>query len=308
MTSTAAASITVILPTRNEAANIAEVLSRIDHVGICSQIVVVDDSDDETARLARQTDLVGATVVVHHREGDERDGGLGTAIVAGLERSDGEIVVVMDADLQHPPELLPTLVEPLSRVELCIASRFNWDNVIAGLSPLRRIGSRAAGKLAFVLFPSALRHVSDPMSGYFAVRRSALDSSRLDPLGYKILLEILGTHRHLRVEEVPFSFGRRLEGESKAGLKEGLRFLRHLIELRKRTKSQELKRTESEGASVSDSAIMRSGVGYVSERDAANTDSANTDSVSFDSAGFDSTSFDSTSFDSTVVDEERTAS
>ncbi len=243
MSPNAAASVSVILPTRNEEANIEEVLRRIDLLGVCHQIVVVDDGDDDTASRASHLEGLTADVRVVRRQGSDRTGGLGTAIVEGLSYSDGDLIVVMDADLQHPPELIVSLVETLARVDLCIASRFNWDNVIAGLSPVRRFASRCAGRLAFLLFPGALRNVSDPMSGYFAVRRSSLDVGRLDPVGYKILLEILGTHQHFTVEEVPFSFGRRVNGDSKAGLHEGMRFLRHVFQLRRRTKTPNLTRT-----------------------------------------------------------------
>ncbi len=246
MNPVASASISVLLPTRNEEANIEEVLTRIDALGLCQQIVIIDDSDDDTAHRARSTTDLTADIIVRHRTGDARRGGLGTAIVEGIEIASGEVVVVMDADLQHPPELIPTLIEPLDRVQLSIASRFNWDNVIAGLSPIRRFGSRAAGRLAFLLFPAALGDVSDPMSGFFAVRRDALYLDRLDPLGYKILLEILGTHQDVSVEEVPFSFGRRLHGESKAGLVEGSRFLRHLVQLRRRVRRGHRSATQSQ--------------------------------------------------------------
>ncbi len=239
MTSSDSPTVSVILPTRNEIKNIEEVLTRIDRLGLCQQIIVVDDSDDATAQVAASVQGLSAEVIVHHRAGQDRLGGLGTAIVAGVGLSSSDLLVVMDADLQHPPELIESLIEPLDRVDLVVASRFNWDNVISGLSPVRRVASRMAGRLAFAIFPQALRDVSDPMSGFFAVRSSSLNVTRLNPLGYKILLEVLGTHEHLRVEEVPFSFGRRLHGESKAGVTEGIRFLRHVLDLRRRTGRQD---------------------------------------------------------------------
>ena len=228
----------VVLPTRNEESNIVEVLTRLDSLGLCRELVVVDDSDDSTPALAEQLGpALAARVVVHHRAAIDRAGGLATAILAGIDRSESPVVVVMDADLQHPPELVPALVDSLDRFDLAIASRFNWENVIAGLSPARRVASRAAGALAFVMFPRQLANVSDPMSGFFAFQRIAIHVDRLEPRGYKILLEILATHPDLQRTEIPFSFGRRMDGESKAGLAEGLRYLRHLVELRRRASS-----------------------------------------------------------------------
>ena len=231
-------SASVILPTRNEQQNISEVLRRLDRQGVCSQLVVVDDSDDATAITALEMqDELDAELIVYHRHGHQRHGGLGTAILDGIERSSGLRFVVMDADLQHPPELVPELLQKLDDVELVIASRFNWDNVISGLSPVRRTASKAAGSLAFRIFPEQLVNVSDPMSGFFACRRSAITTSRLEPMGYKILLEILGTHPELSRAEIPFSFGQRLSGESKAGLSEGIRYIRHLAALNRRCRS-----------------------------------------------------------------------
>lgn len=235
----------VILPTRNEQANIAEVLTRIDALQVCDQVIIVDDSDDATATVATSaaSDL-SIDVLVHHRIGKDRQGGLGSAIVDGLAKTEADRVVVMDADLQHPPERIPNLLDALEEAEMAVASRFNWDNVIAGLSPLRRVASRAAGQLAFRALPQAVENVTDPMSGFFAFWRESIDSDRLEPNGYKILLEILGTHPGLRVTEVPFAFVSRAGGRSKAGLAEGVRYLRHVGDLRQRAK----KRTEREQA------------------------------------------------------------
>lgn len=232
-----ATALSVVLPTRNEADNIVEVLERLDALGCCDEIVVVDDGDDATVQRALSAgERLDAKVLAFRRYGSDRVGGLGTAITDGLSRSTGRFVVVMDADLQHPPELVPALVERLEGADLVIASRFNWDSVIGGLSPVRRVVSRIAGGLAFRIFGERLASISDPMSGFFAFQRSALDQSVLHPHGYKILLEILGTHPHLSVEEVPFEFAERSGGQSKAGGREAVRYGRHLLDLRRRVR------------------------------------------------------------------------
>lgn len=233
-----AADVSVVLPTRNEAENIVEVLQRLDALGCCDEIVVVDDGDDQTIdRAIAAGQELQAVVLPVRRLGADRIGGLGTAIIDGLAQSSGRIVVVMDADLQHPPEVVPALIERLGGSDLVIASRFNWDSVIAGLSPVRRLVSRLAGGLAFRLFGEQLASISDPMSGFFAFRRAAIDPTTLQPFGYKILLEILGTHPHLAVTEVPFEFAERGGGESKAGAREAIRYGRHLLDLRRRVRS-----------------------------------------------------------------------
>ncbi len=226
----------VVLPTRNEADNIVEVLARIEALGCCAQVVVVDDGDDDTASLARATGN-GLDLDVHviERRGRERQGGLSTAVVAGIERLDTPVVVVMDADLQHPPELIPTLVAATEGSEMAIASRLNLRSVAASLPPHRRAASWIGGAAARIMFRSLLAGVVDPMSGYFAVRASSLHTDRLHPNGYKILLEVLLTHPELSVTQIPFSFGRRLSGESKAGLVEGVRYFSHLVDLKRRS-------------------------------------------------------------------------
>lgn len=232
------ADVSVVLPTRNEAANIVEVLQRLDALGCCDEIVVVDDGDDETVeRAVAVGGQLRATVLAVRRVGAERAGGLGTAITNGLAHSSGRTVVVMDADLQHPPELVPTLLEGLANADLVIASRFNWESVIGGLSPIRRVVSRVAGGLAFRIFGERLASISDPMSGFFAFHRAGVDPSVLQPFGYKILLEILGTHPDLTVAEVPFEFAERGGGESKAGASEAIRYGRHVLNLRRRVRA-----------------------------------------------------------------------
>jgi dolichol-phosphate mannosyltransferase len=140
----------------------------------------------------------------------------------------------MDADLQHPPELLGALIDEAARsnAEAVVASRYCRDGDGGSLSAPRMLLSRGSGLLAKALFPRRLRTVSDPMSGFFVVRRSALQASRLRPDGFKILLEILLSGPSLTISEVPFRFGVRHAGQSKASLREGVRYLRRLIKIR----------------------------------------------------------------------------
>ncbi|MFD0268664.1 glycosyltransferase [Streptomyces sp. NPDC127106] len=239
-------SVTLIIPTFNEAANITELLDRLTvslPAGLPCTVLFVDDSTDDTPEVIEKA-APGCPfpVSVLHRE--TPDGGLGGAVVEGIKRASGDWVVVMDADLQHPPHLVPELVAEGERTgaDLVVASRYLPGGSRAGLAGGYRVAvSRGATWLAKGLFPRALRGISDPMSGFFAVRRSAVTAEALRPLGYKILLELAVRHqpaserapgRPARTAEVPFVFQDRHAGESKSTLREGMRFLAHLAALR----------------------------------------------------------------------------
>jgi putative flippase GtrA len=235
--------VTIVIPTRNEAGNIAALVDRLGPALAQhrAELLFVDDSDDNTPDAVRE--LAGRrplAVRLLHRAGGERTGGLGGAVLRGLREARAPWVIVMDGDLQHPPEVVPQLLaaagqlEPATDdgVDLVVASRYLDGGSEAGLADAsRRAVSGGATLLTHLLFPLRLRAVSDPMSGFFAVRRAALDLDSLRPLGFKILLELLVRTPRLTVREVPFTFAERGAGESKASLAEGLRFAGHLSRL-----------------------------------------------------------------------------
>ncbi|MEU7282615.1 glycosyltransferase family 2 protein [Streptomyces sp. NPDC045431] len=229
--------VTVVIPTFNEAGNVRELLRRIadavPHRVPCEVVFVDDSTDDTPAVIADAARYCPFPVTVLHR--DTPDGGLGGAVVEGLKAATADWVVVMDADLQHPPALVPDLLATGEKegADLVVASRYLPGGSRAGLAGGYRVAvSRGATWLAKGAFPRALGSVSDPMSGFFAIRRSAVTADALKPLGYKILLELAVRCRPTGVAEVPFVFEERYAGESKSTAKEGLRFLRHLVELR----------------------------------------------------------------------------
>lgn len=227
--------VTIVVPTRNEAGNVVELVSRLDTAlgQMPAEILFVDDSDDETPAVIRTAaENSPRDVRLLHREPARRSGGLGGAVLAGFQVARGPLAVVIDGDLQHPPEVVPALIEALSRdgVDLAYGTRYAGSGDADGLSSgIRHAVSRSSSWLAKTLFPRRLRGVSDPMSGFFAVRLESLDLSRLRPNGYKILLEILTGTRLRNVVGVPFPFQRRHSGESKASFAEGLRFGRQLV-------------------------------------------------------------------------------
>jgi dolichol-phosphate mannosyltransferase len=229
--------VSVIVPTRDEADCIEPLVDRlVAALGtVQAEIIFADDSSDHTPSIIEKVaDTATIPIVCLHRSPDERVGGLGGAVVAGLRIASGELVVVMDGDLQHPPECVPALIEALNsqQADLIVASRYSDGGKASGLSnQTRRTVSRAVTRLARVMFPRRLRLVSDPMSGFFSMRIAAVEVDRLRPIGYKILLEVLLRNR-MRVGEIGFDFAPRYGGASKANFHEGMRFLAHILRLR----------------------------------------------------------------------------
>ncbi|SFJ94841.1 glycosyltransferase [Cellulomonas sp. KH9] len=231
----AGAVLTVIVPTFNEAPNVPELVRRVGEAtrGLGVDLLFVDDSTDDTADVVRTAATTAELPVrVIHRETPE--GGLGGAVLAGVRATTTPYVLVMDGDLQHPPELIPTLLARVQEpdVDVAVASRYIGDGSSAGLSGVvRQAVSSTSTAVTRAMFPVRLRDCSDPMTGFFAVRRAAVDLDTLRPRGFKILLEILARHP-MRVVEVPFVFGERYAGASKANLAQGVHFMWQLAGLR----------------------------------------------------------------------------
>ncbi|ANS67579.1 dolichol-phosphate mannosyltransferase [Streptomyces lincolnensis] len=229
--------VTIVVPTFNESANIRQLLRQITESvpsRLPCEVVFVDDSTDDTPQVIHEAakDCPFPVTVLHR---DEPVGGLGGAVVEGMKAATSEWIVVMDGDCQHPPSLVPELVATgeRSNAGLVVASRYIKGGSRAGLAGSYRVAvSRGATWLTKALFPRRLHGISDPMSGFFAIRRSAVTAEVLQPLGYKILLELAVRSRPRGVTEIPFVFQDRFAGESKSSAQEGLRFLRHLAGLR----------------------------------------------------------------------------
>lgn len=224
-------SVSIIIPTYNERDNIEELIVRLSaalrSAGYEFEIIVVDDSSpDGTAEVAERLSS-SYPVRVMRRPAKL---GLGSAIMDGVGASRGELIVVMDADLQHPPEAVPELLRSLERCDIAVASRYAPGGGTEGWPMLRKIISRGAIFLAHVLLPSS-RGVSDPVSGFFAMRREVVDGLELSPRSFKALLEILQKGKWRSVCEVPYVFRQRRRGESKLNLGEIVRYSKHLLEL-----------------------------------------------------------------------------
>jgi dolichol-phosphate mannosyltransferase len=226
--------ISVVVPTRNEAGNVDTLERKLDSAlaGVDYEVVIVDDSTDEVTRpaLRAAVERNPRWRVIERAKRDQT--GLASAVVAGIEAARGMAVCVMDGDLQHPPEIVPNLLGVIEGgADLAVASRYMPGGSRAGLDgTMRNLVSRSCTWLAQGMFPEA-RRTSDPLSGFFCCRRAAIKGLELKPRGFKILLELLVCAPRLRVADVPFVFGARLAGDSKASTRQGVLFLGHLASL-----------------------------------------------------------------------------
>ncbi len=223
-----------MVPTRNEAGNVPLLVQRLRNslAELSFELLFVDDSDDQTWRILRETARRDLRVRVLHRARSQRGGGLSTAVVLGLSRARGRLVCVMDGDLQHPPELIPDLVAAeRAGADLVIASRYLPGSSRGGLDGgSRRLISRAATAAARALFQEA-RSSTDPLAGFFLCRAAILSGLEFRPVGFKILLELLVCTPGAVVAEVPLHFQPRGAGQSKANFGQGWLYVRHLWSL-----------------------------------------------------------------------------
>lgn len=219
--------ISIIIPTYNEAKSIGILVGQIARIlnNEDFEIVVVDDdSPDGTWKIVEQLPAdLHARVVRRHGSRD-----LSKAVVEGFAAARGEILGVMDADLSHPPELIPAMLSVLraDEADMVVASRLVPGGGTEDWPASRKLTSRIGTLLA-----RPFTRVRDPMSGYFLFKREAIEGVRLRPRGYKICLEILVRGKVRRVREIAFIFRDRTTGQSKLGLRQNLDFLVQLLNL-----------------------------------------------------------------------------
>ncbi|WP_327433375.1 glycosyltransferase [Streptomyces sp. NBC_01236] len=231
--------LTVLVPTRNEQESVPLLLARLSPAvaPLGAEILFVDDSDDGTVEeIAALAPGSRVPVRVLHRPPGLRGGGLSGAVVAGTRVARGDWVLVMDGDLQHPPGAAALLARTAMRegVDIAVGTRYAGTGQSEGLAGAgRQATSSTATRLVKAAFPRRLATVSDPLSGLFAFRKDAIDTALLRPVGFKILLEILVRHPAARVAEVAYTFAPREAGRSKASLREGIAFVRHVGRLRR---------------------------------------------------------------------------
>ncbi|MDD4860066.1 MAG: GtrA family protein [Dehalococcoidales bacterium] len=226
--------ISIIVPTYNEADAVTPLVERLHKVlsSHSYEIVFVDDdSRDGTAdRIRALADRYPVKVFVRK---DKR--GLATAVVDGLPYAEGRIIGVMDADLQHPPEIMPDLIKAIEDgADFAVASRYVKGGGWREKDFLRGVISKGATFICHLFLPSS-RRVNDPMSGFYAFRKEGIAGVELRPRGYKILLEMLVMGHFSKVTEVPFIFESRRLGQSKLNARQQTEYLKHIFSLMRRS-------------------------------------------------------------------------
>lgn len=228
--------LSLVIPTFNERENISvlvrQLSERLDPVlGTNYELIIVDDdSPDRTWELATELAAQYPCLRVVRRVGER---GLSTAVIRGWQSARGAVLGVIDADLQHPPEVAVSLWNAVHNgSDLAVGSRHLEDGGVSDWSVLRRALSRGAQLIGLIVLPGVVGRISDPMSGYFMVRREAIAGVELSPLGYKILIEVLGRGHVHSIREVGYVFRERHEGRSKVSWRLYVEYLRHLVRLR----------------------------------------------------------------------------
>lgn len=217
--------LSVIIPTFNEEENIAAIIGAVNEVfrqsGIRGEVLVVDDSSkDRTIPIVQEIAGQNGNVRLIVRKDDH---GLSQSVVEGFGKARSDILQVIDADFSHPPELIPRFYEAVrDGADIAIGSRYMKGGDIEQWPLKRRVISLGATAFGRVLFPE----VTDPVSGFFAVRREVVAGAPLAPRGYKILMEVLGRGRWHSFVEIPFVFRDREEGTSKLRLDTMVDYLR----------------------------------------------------------------------------------
>ena len=223
----------VIVPTYNEKDNVRPLFEAVDKAlqGIPYELIYMDDSKDETPDIIQMISDEHPNVRMVHRK---KSNGLSGAVIEGFRIANGAYLAVMDADLQHPPELLRSMYLCLEDgYDLCLPSRFIPGGSDGGLNAWRKFVSWTAREMG-ILSLRSLQGMSDITGGYFALRKKCVENADLRGLGWKILVEVLAMGEYNRVCEIPFSFQPRNAGESKISTKVTLEYIQQLRGLRHR--------------------------------------------------------------------------
>ncbi|NPA62370.1 MAG: glycosyltransferase family 2 protein [Methanococci archaeon] len=227
--------VSIVIPTYNERENIGKLISTLKSIleNLNYEIIVVDDnSPDKTYEVVENLAKKDKNIKLIRRIGKK---GLASAVVDGFKKAEGNILVVMDADFQHPPELIPKMVEEIKNgYDIVIGSRYVKGGKIEDWSFLRKIISLGAIFLARILFPKI--KVKDCVSGFFALKREVIEEKELNPLGFKILLEILVKGNYKTVKEIPFTFKGRIKGKSNLSKKIIFEYVVHIVKLMRESK------------------------------------------------------------------------
>ena len=221
--------LSIIIPAFKEHDNLVVLIPRITEIlkdKIFEIIIVDDNSGDGTKELISETSRKNPIVKLLIRK---EKFGLTSAIVEGVAFSKGEDILVMDADLSHPPEKINEFFDALNDFDLVVGSRNLPGGGVEDWPVLRKIISWGASTLAKLLLGVK---IGDPMSGFFAIKKNVFMKTRFRINGYKILLNILADNKNIRIKEIPYLFKNRFVGTSKLGMKEMLIYLSDLIKIK----------------------------------------------------------------------------
>jgi dolichol-phosphate mannosyltransferase len=236
----------LVIPTFNERENLRALVAKLTSILDATApnqyelIVVDDDSPDETWQVGLELAQTYPQVRVMRRVGEK---GLSSAVIRGWQVAQGEILGVIDADLQHPPQVLLDLIAKVQGgADLAVGSRHVEGGGVSEWSIIRRFLSRGAQVLGLLILPNVVGRVSDPMSGYFVCRRAAIADTELNPRGYKILLEVIGRGEVEVIDEAGYVFQERTAGASKVTWKQYIDYIHHLLRLRSRGRIGKIRR------------------------------------------------------------------
>ena len=224
--------LSLIIPTYNECKNIPILLKRLQATlqNIDYEIIIVDDdSPDRSWEIAQNISITFPQLKVMRRT---KNPGLSQSVVDGFKIAQGRFYFVMDSDLQHDEKILPKMYEEISKndYDIIIASRVPQVRETKSLNFFRQLISGTATLLAYLVIP---KNVTDPMSGYFALTAKAYQEveDKINPRGFKILLEILGHIKNPKIHEINFVFQKRLHGKSKLSSKVIYEYLSAIYDL-----------------------------------------------------------------------------
>ncbi len=225
--------LSVVVPTYNESANLDRLIEETEEAlaGIPFEMVFVDDSTDDTPDRLREISQTNSKVRYEHRTMGK---GLSSAVIRGFELAEGEYLAVMDADLQHPPKILRGMYAAMCEgIDMCIPSRFIPGGSDGGLDIIRKIISGTARYMGKIMV-KCIRRITDPTSGLFMFKKAVIEGAALEPIGWKIMLEVLAMGHCESVVEIPYTFQNRNAGESKLSGKVTVEYIRQLFGLVKR--------------------------------------------------------------------------
>jgi len=221
--------ISIIIPTFNEAQNIQILIPEIHKIlrkfKICYEIIIVDDnSPDSTGSIAKKL-AEEYSVKVKIRKNEK---GLASAVLEGFKIANNNVILVMDADGSHPVETIPKMFKMINDncADIVIGSRYHRNSKFINWPWYRNLLSRAA-----FLLTKGLTNVTDPTTGFFAIKKALINNVALKPIGWKIALEIMVKAKPKYIKEIPITFKPRMFGKSKLSIKEQINFLWHIINL-----------------------------------------------------------------------------